>query len=247
MRILLFLLFFCGAIPVVHATALQKPVVQHAVAKKEKPTLKVDTNSKVELRKFDNEAIKNYSKKRDFIYDDSQQAPSLWDRFWRWIWSLINEVLGNKIGGTIIKYVLVALVIALIVFIVLKLMGIDFKLLTGKSKTINVPYQEGLENIHEIDFDEQIEQAMQLGNYRLVVRLLYLKTLKQLSDKELIHWLPEKTNQAYVLEIANQTQQQEFAQLTNQFEYIWYGEFFIDKSSFEPIQESFQQFNQQKA
>lgn len=88
---------------------------------------------------------------------------------------------------------------------------------------------------------------MQMGNYRLVVRLLYLKTLKQLSDRELIHWLPEKTNQAYVLEIADQAKQQEFAQLTTQFEYIWYGEFFIDKNSFAPIQESFHQFNQYKA
>lgn len=245
MRILLFLLFFCATISA-DATALQKPVVQDIVVKKEKPTLKIDNNSKVELRKFDEQAIKNYSKKRDFIYDDSKQAPSLWDRFWSWLKSLIGEVLSNKIGGTIIKYVLIALVIALIVFIVLKLTGLDFKLLTGKSKGIDVPYQEGMENIHEIDFDEQIEQAMQLGNYRLVVRLLYLKTLKQLSDRDLIHWLPEKTNQAYVQEIANQAQQQEFAQLTKQFEYIWYGEFFIDKNSFEPIQQSFHQFNQQK-
>lgn len=246
MRILLFLLFFCGAFNA-RATALQKPVVEKAVAKKEPQVLKIDTNSKVELRRFDEQAIKNYSKKRDFIYDDTVAVPSAWDRFWAWVWSLVREVLGNKLGGTIIKYILVALVIALIVFIMLKLMGIDYKLLTNRSKPIAVPYQEGLENIHEIDFDEQIEQAMQMGNYRLVVRLLYLKTLKQLSDRELIHWLPEKTNQAYVLEIADQAQQQEFAQLTTQFEYIWYGEFFIDKNSFAPIQESFHQFNQHKA
>lgn len=245
MRILLFLLFFYGAFHV-QGSAMQKPVGKDSVAKKESPSLKIDTNSKVNLRSFDESAIQTYSKQRDFIYDDAVQTPSLWDKFWRWVRQLINEVLGNKVGGQIIKYVLVALVIALIVFLVLKLMGIDFKQLMGKSTAVSIPYEEGIENIHEINFDQAIEEALTLGNYRLVVRLLYLKTLKRLSDQELIHWQPEKTNQAYVAEISNEGQQQAFAQLTQQFEYIWYGEFFIDKNSFEPIQESFHQFNQQK-
>ena len=107
--------------------------------------------------------------------------------------------------------------------------------------------KETLENIHEIDFSEQIAIALQNKNYRLVVRLLYLQTLKQLSDKNLIDWQPEKTNQTYVSELKQQPYHQQFVSLTNQFEYIWYGEFYIDENTFQPIYQSFQEFNTQMA
>jgi hypothetical protein len=224
------------------AIAVQKPAAKPVV--KKGIVLKSDSST-IDLRKFDEAAVKKYSEQKEFIYDDvAPQSLSLWDRFWRWVWRLINSLFSGGITGSIIKYILIAVVIAIVVFVVIKLIGLDYKFLTGKSKTVAIPFEESLENIHEIDFDEQIDLALQNGNYRLAVRLLYLKTLKHLSDKELISWQPEKTNQAYVLELENENYKQEFNALTNQFEYIWYGEFFIDKRSFEPINQSFLQFNQ---
>ncbi|TKC12315.1 DUF4129 domain-containing protein [Pedobacter polaris] len=248
MRLLLLALLLFTCTLGVEATVLQKKRVATKVAVVKKPLiLKIDS-SKVSLRKFDEQSITDYSKQKEFMYDDvAPKSLSWWDRFWHWIWRIIGELLRGKTSGSIIKYLLIAIVIALIVFAVFKLIGLDYKLLSGKSKTLEVPFEESLENIHEIDFDEQLTAALQSGNYRLVVRLLYLKTLKQLTDKQLIDWQPEKTNQTYVLELANQTYQQDFTILTNQFEYIWYGEFHIDKDTFETIHQSFQQFNQKTA
>jgi hypothetical protein len=248
MRLLLaFCLLFLGIFNA-QGSAMQKPVAAKKIYKSKivkKPlVLKIDSST-IDLRTIDQNAVDSFSKQKDFIYDDVvPEKQSLWDRFWAWVWRTINKILDNKVGGGIVKYILIALAVAIVVFVIIKLIGLDYKLLAGKSKNAQIPYQETLENIHEIDFDEQIEKALQEHNYRLVVRLLYLKTLKQLSDKHLIVWLPEKTNQSYVLEIANDNQRQDFAQLTNQFEYIWYGEFFIDKESFETINQSFNQFNQ---
>ena len=242
MRLLLVFFIFFIWTSTVQATAVQTPVAKPVV--KKGIVLKSDS-SRIDLRKFDETAVKKYSQQKEFIYDDvAPQSLSLWDRFWRWVWRLINKVFSGGITGNIIKYILIAVVIALVVFIAIKLIGLDYKFLTGKSKTVAIPFEESLENIHEIDFDEQIDFALQNANYRLAVRLLYLKTLKQLSDKELINWQPEKTNQAYVLELENENYKQEFNTLTHQFEYIWYGEFFIDKLSFESINQSFLQFNQ---
>ena len=243
LSILLFAGTFCA-----NATALQK----NNVAKKEviakKPLTEKLDSSKLSVRKFSEEAISDYSKQKDFIYDDvAPKTTSLWSRFWRWIWGMIYELLGGKVSGSIIKYVLIAIVIALVVYLVIKLIGLDFKLLTRKSKDVEVPFDESLENIHEIDFDEQLSIALQNKNYRLVVRLLYLKTLKQLTDKRLIDWQPEKTNQAYVEELSRQPYHQQFVNLTYQFEYIWYGEFYIDQPTFESIHQSFKDFNQQTA
>lgn len=247
MRLLLFIFLFV-AIANVNASALQKKEDgQKALAIKKPQVEKLDS-SKVSVRKFDEQAISAYSKQKAFIYDDvPPKTTSLWERFWLWIWKMINALLSGKVSGTIIKYVLIAIVIAVIVFAAIKLIGLDYKLLAKKSKVLEVPFAESLENIHEIDFDEQLAIAMQNRNYRLVVRLLYLKTLKKLTDQHLIDWQPEKTNQDYVAELTDKPYHQEFAALTNQFEYVWYGEFYINEASFNIIQQSFQAFNQKTA
>lgn len=248
MRLLLLFIFLAASTFCADANAFQK---NNAVQKEEvakKPLIEKLDSSKIAVRKFSEEAISDYSKQKEFIYDDvAPKTTSLWSRFWRWIWAMINELFSGKVSGSIIKYVLIAVVIALVVYLVIKLIGLDFKLLTKKSKDVEIPFDESLENIHEIDFDEQLSIALQNKNYRLVVRLLYLKTLKQLTDKRLIDWQPEKTNQAYVQELSLQSYHQQFVDLTYQFEYIWYGEFYIDELTFKSIQQSFKDFNQQTA
>jgi hypothetical protein len=219
---------------------------QKEASKKPVKTVKIDS-SQVDIRKIDTAAVSHYSRQKDFIYDDvPPESLSLWDRFWNWLWDLIARAFGNKVSGTLIKYLLLSLVIIIVVFLVIKLIGLDYKVLTGRSKALNIPFEETLENIHEINFDEQLELALQANNYRLAVRLLYLKTLKQLSDQKIIAWLPDKTNQAYVSEIHDVQKRKVFSDLTLQFEYIWYGEFFIDKNTFESVHQSFQQFNSSK-
>jgi len=237
MRLLLWIFLFFGI------TIVRAEVSPKAVVAKQHLNLRTDS-SKIELRKIDGTAIKNYSKQKDFIYDDVAPASiTWWDKLWDWIGQLLKKAFGNRLSGTILKYLLIGSAIAIVVFIVIKLIGLDFKVLTGKSKSVEIPFEEGLENIHEINFDEQITKALQAENYRLAVRLQYLKTLKHLNDRGIIEWLPEKTNQAYISEIQEE-RKAAFSALTHQFEYIWYGEFFIDKNSFEKINQSFHQFNQ---
>ena len=97
-------------------------------------------------------------------------------------------------------------------------------------------------NIHEIDFDQNIEDAVNGKNYRLAVRLLYLKSLKRLSDSGLIDWQINKTNSVYVNELNHPTKKTEFLKLTHQFEYIWYGEYFLERPGYQHIESSFKEF-----
>jgi len=93
-----------------------------------------------------------------------------------------------------------------------------------------------------MNFDAEIEKAISRHDFRLAVRLLYLKCLKQLSDKELIRWQIDKTNAAYIYELTDPVQKQTFGLLTRQFEFIWYGDFPIDKDTFSKINALFQNF-----
>ena len=237
------------AICVLFTTLAHGQTVKPALPiKKAKDTLSLRLDSsKQALKKFDDEAIQQYKSQKEFQYgEDEPKTQSWWDRFWSAFWRWIGKLFGEgtkkaqKTGlAPFLQYLLIGICAALIVFIVMKMLGV--KMFAGKSKSVEVPYDETLENIHEIDFNEEIEAALQKKNYRLAVRLLYLSTLKLLSDKELIDWQPNKTNQAYLSEVP-QEQAAEFALLTRNFEYVWYGDFGLDASTFGEIQVSFLQF-----
>lgn len=47
------------------------------------------------------------------------------------------------------------------------------------------------------------------------------------------------------MEISKPELRNDFSQLTLQFDYIWYGDFPIDEVKFDPIKQSFNQFNNQ--
>jgi hypothetical protein len=119
------------------------------------------------------------------------------------------------------------------------------RLWRGEAAKVAVPYSESLEDIHGINFDAEVEKALAQHNYRLAVRLLYLKCLKQLSDKNLIQWEIDKTNTAYLYELKNNEQRQIFGLLTSRFEYVWYGNFPINKQAFSDIDLLFQNFKKQ--
>ena len=96
----------------------------------------------------------------------------------------------------------------------------------------------------ESDFDALIRTALQNSNYRQAVRYQYLRTLHILADKNFIELAPDKTNFQYVREIANRNHQNDFASLTLNYEYVWYGEFDIDKNIYQKIENNFTSLNQ---
>ena len=93
------------------------------------------------------------------------------------------------------------------------------------------------------DPDSLLRNAIRNGNYRLAVRYLYLQSLQRLSEKKFIEINTNKTNYEYVMEVRRHKFANEFASLTLQYEYVWYGEYPVDEKLFEQIQGSFTQFN----
>lgn len=203
-------------------------------------------SSEVHIRSINEKKLREYSLDKEFNYneDGGTVSPSWWERFWAWVWSWFKDAKSSvSASAGFWKYFFIALGVAAIIFMIVKLTGMDITtLFTGKSKVTEVPYTESLENIHEISFDEEIEKAIENHNFRLAVRLLYLKALKKLSDTGRIKWEPEKTNIAYVNELKHPVQKQLFSLLTYEFEYVWYGSFDVDNRAFEKIRASFTDF-----
>jgi hypothetical protein len=203
---------------------------------------KLDTASAVHIRHLDPQKLKSYAEDRDFKYDDVAPETDWWTRFWRWFWHLLEDAFGSGPSGQFIGYVALIILVALALFIIFKVLGLDLDIFSRKSKSVEVPYSEVEDNIHEINFNEEIDKAIATGNFRLAVRLFYLRILKQLSDADQINWQPEKTNQTYISEITDASRKHTFKNLTDQFEYVWYGEFAINQQQFDQMKTGFENF-----
>ncbi|MCH5716784.1 DUF4129 domain-containing protein [Niabella hibiscisoli] len=116
--------------------------------------------------------------------------------------------------------------------------------LQKKPAAIRAVASEALpEDIFSIDYTAAIQQALDNQNYRLAIRLHYLQVLKKLSEKDIIHYQPDKTNFDYLLQTRSTPHYSDFSGLTRQYEYSWYGLFPISPAQYEQVDQLFTNFH----
>ncbi|MBX2846164.1 MAG: hypothetical protein KTR13_08110 [Saprospiraceae bacterium] len=199
-------------------------------------------------RSIDEATIEDYKKKRDYKYFQRERKTTWLDKFFRWLAEKLQIKVGNPGFGAFFKFLKWLLIIVLsgvIIYVLAKMLRLGLFTVKDDQKTKeDIPFEELEKNIHEVDFDPLIEEAKATGNYRAAVRLLYLKSLRQLSDRSLIKWSLEKTNKDYFYEIKSDNVKNKYKQLASLFEYVWYGEFDVDQVSYYQIEELFTHFFQ---
>lgn len=229
------------------ACLLSFGVVAQTDSTKRVPTAKVavkqapNDRATIKLRQPSNARLDDYRSRRDYDYTRDVAPPqSPIDRFWAWLSEKIGNFLKSKSFDSFWQYVILALVAALALWLAWKseFLGNMF----GNTPQNALDYEALTENIHELDFTDLIEKAVEQRNYRLAVRLYYLKTLKQLTDKNHIEWQPTKTNRSYLYELGQSPLYAGFEDITQQFEYVWYGDFPVSEVAFGQLKTRFQTF-----
>lgn len=153
-------------------------------------------------------------------------------------------ILSRILGSGIVQLLFWMVVIVFVLFIIYRLFLADGVFQRRSTAAKNAAAEVEEEEIgHDTDFDALIRAALQNGKYRLAVRYQYLRTLHTLAAKNFVELAPDKTNFQYVREITNPGHQNEFAALTLHYEYVWYGEFDIEKSIYQKIENNFTSFN----
>jgi hypothetical protein len=113
-----------------------------------------------------------------------------------------------------------------------------------KSSTISVEEDHiDTNDIFAINYQREIDKAVGMSNYRLAVRLMFLRLLKNLSDGNIIQYKPDSTNFDYLLQLQPTGMYADFFKLTRNYEYSWYGQFEIDKEKFNLIKTDFDKFD----
>lgn len=140
--------------------------------------------------------------------------------------------------GSVVWWVLVSIfVIAIVYFLLSSKINIFRKSTATTSSDDEANYDE--ENIFELPYQRLLQKAYDEKNYRLVVRLLYLQTLKILSEKSLIKYQAGLTNSIYLSQLHNSKYYDLFFKITRYYEYVWYGEFPVEAAMFQKIEQDF--------
>ncbi len=202
-----------------------------------------DDRSPVVVRYPAPDRLRELQTDRDYQYSrDAPPPENPLARFLVWLWRKIGEFLSSKAYQNVGQYVVLAAIAGLVIYLLAKAEVLGF-LFPKRAQSSPLDYESLAENIHGIDFDTAVNEAVAQRNYRLAVRLLYLQTLKHLADADRIQYKPDKTNRQYVYELANSPLQIDFELLTRQFELAWYGDFPVDETRFGAIRGQFQSFN----
>lgn len=148
-----------------------------------------------------------------------------------------------------LKYVFVGIVVALLA---LALVWFFTKgVLFGNKKSKLEEEQAAFlteENLEKVEFgylEQALEKALVQRNFRMAIRIHYLWLLKVLYEKELINWKKDKTNHAYISELANKSSEESatsFRKLTLWYEKAWYGESTINENDFRMVETYFIDF-----
>lgn len=197
----------------------------------------------VDVRSFDENAINEHKSDDTFDYGVRPSAElSLWKRFKIWLSKILQSIFyfgTEKAIGKILIYILLA---AGLIYAAYKLSTIHSSKGIYGQRNAGLAYDLHQEDIHEMDFEKLINEAVAEKNYRLAIRLVYLYALKQLSDKELIDWQPGKTNHDYANELQASQLKPEFNELSYYFDYAWYGDFAVDRPLYEKVSSIFTQW-----
>lgn len=101
------------------------------------------------------------------------------------------------------------------------------------------------EDIFAINYQKELDRAVAAGNYRLATRLMFLRLLRKLSERQLISYKHDKTNLDYLMELSSKTWYPVFFRLTRHFEYSWYGHFEVGEEAYRIIAAEFNEFEKQ--
>lgn len=211
-------------------------------------TIKNDTTNLTPIQ-IDESQLEQFKNNPDFDYEVVKSAaPDWWVSFKNWLSNVFIRIFEWLFGiekaagafNTFLQILPYVLLIILLFILVKFFLSVNARaIIHAKKNQSIVALSEEEHIIKNEDIQQLISSALAQKDYRLAVRYNYLYMLQLLSEKELITWELQKTNEDYTQELQKQELVQPFATCTRLYNYFWYGEFPIDQSKYERSETSF--------
>jgi len=198
--------------------------------------------SDIEPIAFNQEDLETYKGDDAFNYEEVTTESTWWTDITNWFYNMLRRFfewifgVGNAEGYLamfleILPYLLLALFLYLVIrfFIKSNMQGMGI----NKKNPNVVSLSEDEHIIKNEDIQQLIKNALVDKNYRLAVRYYYLYILQLLSERGMIDWQQQKTNDEYLKELSESNLKIDFGKATMLYDYVWYGEFDLDQSRYE--------------
>ena len=203
--------------------------------------IRIDS-TEVAQKKFDQKVLESFKTQDDFNYTFKPVEKNVFEKMWAWLGRVVKRILsfifddiGPAVGvlSAIVKAI-PWIVLALLLFFILKFfLKVNTRNATDVLETVpSIQLTNDEELINNLQLNELIAQAIQEKDYRLAVRFYYLLILQKLTDKELIVWQQEKTNEDFIREVAKLKIASDFTEITRLYDFVWYGNFEINEPEF---------------
>ena len=212
-------------------------------------TIPTDTILLIHSIFLEQDTINRWKKKKEFAYiknldsllkaQQEKENKSAQSAFAPPNVSFLDKLLRTSFFKNLF-WLLAIFFVAIIIYQLLK-NKVLFKRIAVRKTAEEISLQETL--LPADDYEELVHQSCRLGDYRMAVRYLFLKTLQQLSRQNLVEWAKEKTNTSYLVELPQQWRN-DFKKLVYHYEYVWYGNFAVSKEQFETVQKQYTSFLQ---
>ena len=170
-----------------------------------------------------------------YDYDREMVADSrnLLEWIMEWLEEFIRKAVNAATENDVVFYTLVVLGASLVALVGWLLWRYYPRLFMKAESGDTLDYDVEQDTIYGIDFEAAIAQALAENDYRQAMRMVYLQTLKRLSDDGAIDWQPSKTPMQYVRQVGRR----EFAELSRLFILVRYGNHEANESMFLQMKE----------
>jgi hypothetical protein len=194
----------------------------------------------ITVRAVPDSVVDKMQKQKEFLYAND---PAYWKEEKPKDDGAFYKFLNTLSRSLFLKGVLYFLLALLIIFILYQVIAVNnFFIFSRSAKRKKVSGEMDEDGVGKDNIDEKIRMAINAGDYRGAIRLMYLNTLQSLNDKQLIRLHAKSTNYDYIQQMKQKKGENEFRLLTRIYEYVWYGEFQPSEQQFEIIHTSFNQF-----
>ena len=167
--------------------------------------------------------------RRDDDYAYGRELVPSQDSLMDWVAKRLNEFFENIFGSNFYQdhhdTLWICIGLAALGAVLAFLLWKHPELFARSGRRKPMEYEVTEDTIYGVDFPSDIEDALDNENFREALRLMYLQTLKSLSDYLQIEWQPFKTPTQYTFEF----RQADFKRMTSLFVRVRYGGFDADK------------------
>lgn len=165
-------------------------------------------------------------------------------RFLNGIFNWLGDAIGVDVSpfwSQVLKILVFILMAAVAIYFIIRLLSNESaqSLLSRNPRAVASVNMEET-HIEQIDLNQLIKDSIATGNYRNAVRFLYLDSLKWLSTHQKIEWDFQKTNSDYYRELKEPGLKDHFKKVSYLYDYVWYGEFELNATSFNEAKTQFE-------